>query len=80
MWESTGDRGTALYGYIETMSYHSMVNIDIDIIKLNANHNNNHLYIQVNSGASLGTIWTANLSQAGIMLKITFGLTQTLSI
>ena len=30
MQESTGDRETAVYGNTETLSYHSMVNIDFD--------------------------------------------------
>ena len=32
--ESTGDRGTAVYGNMETWSYPSMVNIDIDIMMI----------------------------------------------
>ena len=67
-------------GNMETLSYHSMVNIDIDLLIL-IKHENNHLYmyIQVNSGASLASIWTVRMLWAGTTLRTLSGLTPTLS-
>ena len=76
MQESTGDMGTVVYGHMETWSYLSMVNIEIDIMIMIIIL----IYPQVNSGASLGSTWSANLSVAGITLRTLSGLTLTFSI